>query len=523
MSLDTLQIPDSLSSLATLLNDVSDPADLEARLSELSRDQWRDLLDLSRKARATEDTLEGDVAFIEYVWAEHLQENNEGFLPQHLRDGIDYIRGLVAKKQNGGVLAPRGSSKSTGITQGWLSKKIAANPHIRVGLFSNTDRQAWAFSGAIMATFEGNDRFIELYGDCRSTKKWTAAEWLHRDSKHHRSKDRTVYAGGVGAPITSKRFDIVLLDDILDKENTANADQMQKTLDWFNLVLKPCLVPGGIIIYIGTRWAEGDLAEHLMLPVEKGGKGWPFYVVSAFLRDDDGEIKLDDGGSPISYWEDRWPIPVLMKEREEMGSPDFAVAYLNDLSLRMTGNVFPRLPSQYYFTELPEGVYTYKMGIDLASSEKESADYTARVVTAVDDNGHFWVLHAYRDKRETGHAEFVADGFAAFPDVALVIVENNQFQSTLIQHVMRDFAGIPIEGRKSDTDKVTRARAVAAKYEAHRVHHHVSLKGSEFERELLAFPKGHDDYVDALGFSMDLTGGGFFFGKLGSRGSALRR
>jgi predicted phage terminase large subunit-like protein len=309
----------------------------------------------------------------------------------------------------------------------------------------------------------------------------------------------------------------------LDKENTANADQMQKTLDWFNLVLKPCLVPGGIIIYIGTRWAEGDLAEHLMTEIEKGGKGWPFYIVSAFVKSENGEPRLDENGMPISYWHDRWPVSALLHEQIEMGSADFAIAYLNDLSLRSKGNVFPKLAEHYYFTELPEGDYTIKMGIDLASSEKESADYTARVVTAVDQNGHFWVLHAYRDRRETDHAEFVADGFAAFPQVVLVIVENNQFQSTLVQQVMRDYSAIPIEGRKTDTDKVSRARAVAAKYEAHRVHHHVSLRGSDFERELIAFPKGHDDFVDALGFSMDLTGGGFFFGKLGGRMINTRR
>ena len=59
--------------------------------------------------------------------------------------------------------------------------------------------------------------------------------------------------------------------------------------------------------------------------------------------------------------------------------------------------------------------------------------------------------------------------------------------------------------------EVTRARAVAAKYEAHKVWHHASLKGSDFEGELLTFPRGHDDMVDALGFSMDMGGDTFVF------------
>lgn len=197
-----------------------------------------------------------------------------------------------------------------------------------------------------------------------------------------------------------------------------------------------------------------------------------------------------------------------------MGSALFACAYLNDISGLMAGNIF-RPPFQY-FTQLdPEKRYTFRMGVDLASSEKERADFTARVVTAEDDDGNFYVLSVYRDKRETHHEEFVVDGWMAYPDISLVIIENQQFQSTLIQRLMRDYPRIPVEGRKSDVDKTTRARAVAAKYEAHKVFHHLSLRDSVFETELKSFNRGHDDMVDALGFSMDLGGTGFFFGKLG--------
>ena len=44
------------------------------------------------------------------------------------------------------------------------------------------------------------------------------------------------------------------------------------------------------------------------------------------------------------------------------------------------------------------------------------------------------------------------------------------------------------------------------------MHHHRSLKNSDFEMELLGFPKGHDDMVDAEGLAMDLGGGGMSWG-----------
>ena len=53
-----------------------------------------------------------------------------------------------------------------------------------------------------------------------------------------------------------------------------------------------------------------------------------------------------------------------------------------------------------HFDVLPPGRYTFRMGVDLASSIRERADYTARVTSAESrDTGDFYVLSAYRDRR----------------------------------------------------------------------------------------------------------------------------
>ena len=64
---------------------------------------------------------------------------------------------------------------------------------------------------------------------------------------------------------------------------------------------------------------------------------------------------------------------------------------------------------------------------------------------------------------------------------------------------------------------MTRARAVAARYESGKVFHHKSLQGSDFEIELLQFPKGHDDMIDALGYAMETGVGGAYWGSLAQR------
>jgi predicted phage terminase large subunit-like protein len=440
-----------------------------------------------------------------------------GYVPAaHHCDMVRETLDAVYHRENELYLLPRGGAKTTWdntILGSWLVGKF---PDIRIGMVSNTDTQAKDFSRAIKYTVQANALHREVFPDSQpSPEKWTDKEWLVAGSRWLGSKDVTMFAVGVGGAIISKRFDLILMDDILDEENTQTTDQREAVETWFKKTLKPCLAPDGVVIVIGTRWGEGDLYEQFMKPTYDGGFGWKSHVISALVEDEAGQL--------ASYWPEYWPVDRLLREKEEMGSAMFACAYQNDISGLLEGNIFHG-PFEH-FDMLEDGHrYTIRMGVDLASSTKERADFTARVVTAEDvcpaecsQKGMFFVLSAYRDKRESHHAEFIYDGWMAYPNIALVVVEKVQFQSTLVQEVMEDYPYIPIEGRPADGDKTTRGRAVAAKYEAHKVRHHSSLRGTAFEVELLSFPKGHDDMVDALGYSMDLGGNTFFFGSLGRR------
>lgn len=430
----------------------------------------------------------------------------------HHREMVSFTLEGILRRKNTVVLEPRGGAKTTWdttILPAWLISKF---PDLRVALVSNTDAQARDFSRAIKFTFESNEAQRELFGDCASNKKWTDKEWLRAGSRWHGSKDVTVFAVGVGGATISKRFDLIICDDILDEENTGTIDQREAVVTWFHKTLLPCLAPDGVVVVIGTRWAESDLYEMLTTPKDDGGSGWRCLTKQALTEDDEGNL--------ASYWPDVFSVARLLEIREQMGSALFSCSYQNDIRGLLAGNIF-KGPFEH-FDQLPEGHrYSVKMGVDLASSVKERADFTARVTTAEDQcggqcplNGTYYVLSAYRDKRESHHSEFVYEGWLARPDMNLVLLETVQFQSTLLHGIMEQYPEIPIEGKKTDTDKTSRARAVAAKIEAHKVLLHRSLRGSAFEMELFSFPKGHDDFVDALGFSMDLASSGFVFGSM---------
>lgn len=481
--------------------------------SSTSPSFWKELLDQANRELAPTDPF----AFGEYVF--QLEP-----APHH-REMVRFVLELFENNRSGVILEPRGHAKTTWANTILLSWIVARHRNIRIGLISNTAKQSNAFSRAIRWTIQSNQYYHDVFGDLTGSK-WTDVEWIQKESDLYGTKDVTCYSAGAGGAIISKRFDLILCDDILDEENTANPEQQEKIETWFWKTLKPALAPGGSMIVIGTRWSEGDLYQKLI-----EDKKWPYLRRGAiyfpcevceehFFNEDDLRThylkSLDcKKGKRIerkALWPQLWPLEKLEQERRDMGSAMFACSYLNDISGLMEGNVFRREWFRHFDT-LPTGhTYRYKMGVDLASSERESADYTARAVVAEDEEMNVYVLSVYRDKRETGHRQFVIDGYNAYPLIERILVENNQFQSTLVKDLLNN-TRLPIIGKRADVDKVTRARSVAARYEAHKVFHHSSLKGSDFEIELLQFPKGHDDMIDALGHAMETGAGAFFYGK----------
>ena len=446
------------------------------------------MLRKAQRARAKVDV----ATFIEYITGQEPAAHHHRML--------NFALDIIDRRARGVILAPRGSGKTTILNTGLLPWLVALRPDIRIGLLSQKEGKAEAMSAAIMSIVSESDEFIEIFGNLRGDHKWTASEWLRKDSPHYKTKDRTMVAAGAdqSSSVVSKRFDLILADDVLDENNTYTIDRREKIETWFWKTLKPTqAAEGTAILVIGTRWVEDDLYQKL-IEVNK----WPSLIIPA-LYEEDGEEK--------SYWPSVWPLDRLYAEREDVGWDNFACSYLNDISGLREGTIFRRdWWKDSYFDSLPvDREYVYTIGIDLASSERERADWTTGVLVARDERHEHWVLHHARIKTDSGHRDFV-EGMNRWAvdhgyPVSRIVIENNQAQSTLVQQLLKD-TGLPIVGRRTDTDKRTRARAAAARYESHRVHHHAALRGKELETELLGFPKGHDDLVDALGLAMDLQG-----------------
>jgi predicted phage terminase large subunit-like protein len=155
------------------------------------------------------------------------------------------------------------------------------------------------------------------------------------------------------------------------------------------------------------------------------------------------------------------------------------------------------------YAEPPPGL-SVTLGVDLALSTKQDADYTAIVAVSRDANGIIYVRDAQRIRAPFHQVLQFIQSMAAKWKPALIAIEQVQYQAAVVQELTRTTA-LPIKGVKPDKDKLTRFLPLIARYEQGLVVHAPGLPGW-FEDELLSFPAGeHDDAADALAYAASET------------------
>ena len=153
----------------------------------------------------------------------------------------------------------------------------------------------------------------------------------------------------------------------------------------------------------------------------------------------------------------------------------------------------------------PEDLLLY-MGVDLAISKKENADYTAISLIGIDQEGRVWIV--YCDRRRVSFREAVEwiKHIAARHRPVKIGIEDVQYQAALIQE-LQETTNLPIHGLKPRGDKLTRASGLIARYERGLVYHSETLS-QDYLREILTFSANneHDDMVDATVYAYMLSG-----------------
>lgn len=197
---------------------------------------------------------------------------------------------FLQRAKYGMILAPCGSGKSVVVSEVLPTKRIAYNRNIRILDVSKSDGLAMKNLKAVRTELETNPRLIADFGPFyHRENKWTDHQlYVIRDKRS--LKDPTLEAVGVLGAVTGGRFDLIILDDILDDMNTMSAQQRSKINNYITGTLVPRLEPWGVIWVIGTRKHPDDWYGHKLKD-----KSWRSLVQQAINREPDHNlIELDE-------------------------------------------------------------------------------------------------------------------------------------------------------------------------------------------------------------------------------------
>lgn len=193
-------------------------------------------------------------------------------------------------------------------------------------------------------------------------------------------------------------------------------------------------------------------------------------------------------------------IPSEEIERARLELPElvFRQEYLAEFVTFGAGLVKPEMLRE---AEAPDGLPVV-LGVDLAISEKQGADFTAICAMSRDPaSGIVYVREIERHRAQFSDVLARIKSAAARWRPSVIAIEQTQYQAAVVQELART-TSLPVKGIKPDRDKLTRFAPVLTRYEQGLVRHSPAGVPAWFRDEVLAFPEGqHDDGVDAVAYA----------------------
>lgn len=331
-------------------------------------------------------------------------------MPDYTHEAYDPLFDAVKEWEevDGLLLQTRETGKTTFI-KGWTLWKGLRDPDLSILLTHAKFKHACSWVGTIKAWMLGGYRQPDQPGsDLRlvfgpynklpplGTKQWGTMDSIVFPGRKVTVDEPTVQAAGMDNIVTGYHFDIVVGDDLVNRENYRSPDQIDQIEDWVRLT--PALLTGKRRrIFVGTRWPGRDLLGRMIDEDDakaEAGKPRSFHACIMPARKPDGtprfahkgeeqlqQMFVDMGPTQYAAQVDLSPLPGGMQPlKEEYFTKNFY--RLSDIGHR-EGTKF-----------VVNEEFHVAIFVDLAASLEDGADRTAIIVRASDPRGHIYILEA---------------------------------------------------------------------------------------------------------------------------------
>lgn len=244
--------------------------------------------------RARED----EAFFFEFVVRTHTTGARMKIAP-HQKLGLEFIR----DNPRCVFMWPVNSGK-TQLLVAHILFTLGHDPTARIAIVSATEGQAEKILQVVRDAIESNPAlrlvFPELVQGRAKGDKWTQTAITIKRPPGIKEPSVSVYGIDSGI-ITGSRFSLVIIDDILNMENTSTKDQRDKVKTWVSSSVEDRLDRrNSRIIVSNVPWHPDDFVCWISRPTNKGGLGWATLRVDVLgdieIRDDEMRIRA---GVPI--------------------------------------------------------------------------------------------------------------------------------------------------------------------------------------------------------------------------------
>lgn len=416
-------------------------------------------------------------------WIEHLVTEDDSFC-------LKRIGG-----ENLSILAPRGSAKSTWVAL-FIAWSIGVNPGIQIIYCSYSESVALSRSRVIKRIIK-SERYRNVFPWIVPSKRWADTDWeIDRElaGVDSISSDYTFYAAGITGAIVSRRATLIVLDDVIKSSaSIENPDTRRKMETNFAEVISPTLIPGGRIVSIGTRFRPDDIHATTFC-----GQDWEQVIQPAIVVN-------PVTGKEESYWPEWVSFEELTKKRQK-DLVTFQFQFQNQIIRISTISIDP---DWIQHGPIPARFDSLALGVDLASSLKEKADYSAFVLCGR-KNGLYYVLD-YEFGKWSGNLEkldIIADFYEDWGGFR-VMLESTKYQASLKgdfddyiinEKRMTDLTCTPVKPRG---DKLERLRGFFGVFENGKViFNQYRDFGPLVDQLVNAGSTTHDDLSDALVYGL---------------------
>ena len=433
------------------------------------------LLDTQGKARSS------FIDFVRYVWpAAILGEHHKRMASAFDRIANGTLKRLI-------VNMPPRHTKSEFSSYLLPAYLMGRTPSLQALEATHTAELAVKFGRKVRDLMD-SDRYRELFPEVI----------LKQDSKAAGRWDTNAggsyFAVGVGGAVTGRGADILIIDDPHSEQDALSELALDNAWDWYQGGPRTRLQPGGAIVLCMTRWGTKDLTARLLkAQASRGADKWEVIEFPAILP----------SGKPL--WPEFWKLEELESVKASLSVQKWNAMYQQQPT-NDEGAILKREWWRVWPDPQPPIVNYIIQSYDTAYSKKETADFSVITTWGVfypdqDSGPNIILLDVVRGRWDFPELKRIAKDEYKHWNPDNVLIEAKATGVTLQQELRR--LGIPVTmytpgGRRSGTDKVSRAHAVAPVFESGMVWAPDTDWAEELVEECAAFPKGdNDDMVDS--------------------------